>query len=129
MASRCSPCELLTDSLRRLSISCRTSTLAFSRSMRWPISRYDRHALYSGSRSGNVLRVSSPYRRRAYQKNSGESRTEPTRLMLMRRINRLPICFMISLRGNCRSAGPVAGGRGRYARRSFPSRSTSAECP
>jgi hypothetical protein len=35
-----------------------TSTRAFSRSIRWLISRYDRAALYNGSRSGNVLPVS-----------------------------------------------------------------------
>jgi hypothetical protein len=36
----------------------------------------------------------------AHQKNSGESRIDPTRLILIRRMNRLPICFMISLRGS-----------------------------
>jgi hypothetical protein len=31
---------------------------------------------------------------------TGESRIEPTRLMLMRRMKRFPICFMISERGS-----------------------------
>lgn len=31
---------------------------------------------------------------------TGESRIDPTRLMLIRRMNRFPICFIISLLGN-----------------------------
>lgn len=31
---------------------------------------------------------------------TGESRIDPTRLMLIRRMKRFPICFIISLLGN-----------------------------
>lgn len=113
IVSRPSPCDELTLSLSNLSMSWSVSTRPWMTFKRTGTSRYDRKALYSGSRSGkdHINSGDSSLRGEMHelQSEGGESALEtdmdPTSEILTRRRKRRPICFMISCRGIYRSRG------------------------